>query len=453
MRFGVREDVLLVVRHVNPFVHQYRISTTTTTYAEAAIPEFAKSLGLPVTVPPPPTATVAVTGGGAAMGGAAAVVPAARCGLSTTGATLDEANVQAAALTQQRAAVKGRGDRLERAFADVRSLRAMRGSAASARADSLRNPSLADTVLVMRLGVVLDSARAYAEAISSRASALEDSVGGYVESLASMSTRAASLADKYPACATFAEVRTWAASATADTGAYRGAATRATAHATALRTLVGTLERVQQAMPEATRLQRSLGLYDDPTRVDLVIQRSPVGVDTVWRTIATPRLTFGGRRRFSIGVGATAMRLAVADYAVVRRYPAVGAAPPAGQPADTVERVIVETTRSTQQVAPLLSLNARLAEIPTRFLSGVHLTVGTAPRSADSKLTLDYLIGASLSAADERILLGAGIASAEEQTIGGGYTVGARVPAEQETVPLRRRRVERFAVSLSFRVF
>ena len=179
------------------------------------------------------------------------------------------------------------------------------------------------------------------------------------------------------------------------------------------------------------------------------MQRSPAGADTVWRTLASPRLSFGGRRRFAIGVGGVASKVLFSTFDIATRYKQ----PSPEQPGDTTERVIVQSGRSSSRVTPAFLLSARLATLDDAFFEGVHLAVGTAPRDAGSKLKLDYLLGVGVSAVDERILFAAGITSAEEQRIAEGYEVNDRLPTNQATVPVRAQRIVRPAFSLTFRVF
>jgi hypothetical protein len=334
------------------------------------------------------------------------------------------------------------------AFATLSAEIKVRGGGIRARTDALRNPHLVDDTLKALLDTVADTARAYARAMAARTRPLEDSVTGRNKAVANLAGLAGALADKYPACVALSLLRATAAVWVADTAGLRGAIGRAVAHADAIDSLATRLERVRSA-PERTRLRTIVGRYDDPTAVELLVQRSAIGPDTVWHTIAAPRLEFGGgRRRFSISVGATASGVTSAEYEGVLRY----RQPAPSQPGDTVETIVLETGRTTRQVAPVVALNMRLFEFPYRLVDALHLTVGTAPRSADSKLTLDYLLGLAFSGFDERVLFGGGLVSAEQRTLANGYTVGAAIPAGQ-AIPTRTSRVTRPALSLSFRVF
>jgi len=323
-----------------------------------------------------------------------------------------------------------------------------RGDSLLVRADSLRDVSLIGDTLLARVRLLAPDIGAHSGSLAAYSAPLAASVSDFNGLLGQLHELANKLAEAYPACEVFAVERARVVTWVSDTGSYRAVLVAAEAHAAAMKTIREAFANVSRS-PESTQMWRIFGNFDNPTTVELEVQRTLIGPDTAWRSIATPRLAFGSRRRFAIGVGGLGSRVNVSTFDIATRY----RQPPEGQPGDTTERVIVESGRNRGRVMPTIVLSARVRSLSYKGLDAVHLSVGTAPRDAGSKLALDYLLGIGFSAADERILLSAGVASAEESKLADGYNVNDRLPASQSSAPIRTRRVVSPALALTFRVF
>jgi hypothetical protein len=429
---AVGDQVRVSVENVNPFVHQYRIHGTQTTYTESAIADFAKLFGLTVSVPAP-------------SAGAVSFATARSC--SAEG-TAPDADVQAASLraqTQQLADYRdGLGDALRSVAVDVEQM-SLHVSVAQQR---LQNPQLPSGTLLALVDSISTAVRPYSRRIAQRASGLADSVTAYNRGVADLVTVSVRLADKYPGCTVLADVRAAAAAWTLDTASYRGTVRTLDQYASEITKLVNAADRVRSS-PELTQITRDYGPFDDPTVITLAVQRSSIGSDTVWRTVATQRISFGGRRRFGIGIGTTLTDVMANDYAVLRRYRSTLGS----SPSDSIESVVVQVGASRRQLLPTATLSGRIRSIRSRAIDGVHVIIGTAPRSDPGRLTLDYMAGGALSAFSERMLAGVAVVSALERRLVSGLSDGARIPASQTTVPTRTARTFAGAYFVSFRIY
>jgi len=253
-----------------------------------------------------------------------------------------------------------------------------------------------------------------------------------------------------------------------------------------------TLEaRLEQQLP-ALRLAESqaaklfdhvfaVGDYDQPTTVDIQVQRQPLGpLDFVtavhpiargtgtgarlaaenadsaggdstpapgspggfeagWRTIADVRLAFGDRRRIGLsGALAIALGPPTSTYGTV--YAAV---------TDTLTSIAV--SRHERAVTPLLTLTTRVVRFQCLGMGcAFNLLLGVTP-SVTPRQT--YFGGIGLAFADERIGLMAGGLSLPVQELAEGFSPGDRLNTEQTSAPTRDARVWRWAVGVNLRPF
>lgn len=453
--FPTRGKVAVEIVNANPFVHQYRLRGSQTTYTEGAISEFAKLLGFAsITAPPAPTVTNLAGAQWSSQWffdrslGTRASPGTAQC-FGVEPPVANTANALALTLAEQRRIVADRGGKVRDGVSALAARVAATGAQVDQASGSLVDHRLTSNVLTQKITVALELAEPYSRELGERRAQLADSLTAYITSVVDFGKRAREQWDRYPSCAGFAAMVGDAGRWAADTAIYRGALSRIAQHDTAVRAIIASLTKVRSS-PEAMTVRYSFGPFADPHTVDVLVQRSLVGQDTVWRTIANPRLMFGPRRRFAIGIGGMVHKVASATYGTRLRFRREAAE----QPEDTTsERVVVQTEAIERQVVPMATLTMRAIPLPFVLLDGIHLFTGVASRSPGGSLTFDYVLGAALSGADERIMLGLGVVSAEQQRLADGVVLNQRLPASQTDAPIRKVRVGKPALVLVFRLF
>jgi hypothetical protein len=437
--------VRFVVENINPLVHQYRIMQSLTTYTEPAIADFAKlALGFPVEKPQEPQAKKGeeVTAGlkflyGKAVTGSAGCPAEDKALVTKADPLANELEEEATALASYGGRIVGRiGDAGARAGEMERSARPLRSDVGGA--------TFTEGELLGAVDSLYKLLSTYVMRADSTQTRLADSVAAYNSHLGIYSRRVDTLVNTLPSCRTFSERRAEAFRWSIDTAVYRGAGKRLADHVAAVKTEIGALQRIH-TNTALLHIDLQFGDYEYPTTLELRVQQSPAGPDTVWRTIANPRLNFGGRRRFALGAGLFGSRIGTADFSAVKRFQS---------PGDTIAvNVIVETQRTATQVGPALALSARIMELPWSVPDGVHLVVASAARTEQNKLTLDFFVGAGLSGMDERAFVVAGWASGQERTLAGGFQEGERLPNTQTVVPTHTSRRGALGVLVTFRLY
>ncbi|MCU0648570.1 MAG: hypothetical protein MUF00_11275 [Gemmatimonadaceae bacterium] len=429
---GLRERARLEIRNVNPFVHQYRIRVVQETFTENAIGEFAKVLGVTIALPQPQTTVMFVSG-------------------CDDAGVDDDQSVQAKALCVQGERVMTIHGQLTQETEAIATLVKAKGIPIIAKRAALESPSIDSTGLMREADSLATLLDLYlAELLPSSLQAIADRAATFARGVADLNSAAQKAADKYPGNGRIAEFRTDAASLALDTLLFRSAVTQAVQQRDEVAKLAATIKRLK-ASREMLHIIRDFGPFSDPAALDITVQRSPIGADTVWRTLRTERIEVGGgRRRFGIAVGTTFTSVTTSDYAVLRRF----RTPSAQQPGDTVESIITETQRDTRQVLPAVALTARLWNWDTaKDQPGVHLVVATSPRSEQGRMSLDYSLGAAISLLNERVMLGWSAVTVQRRQLVSALSGVSRLPATQATVPTKTSRVIVGAPSLVFRVF
>lgn len=442
---SVGDRVRVRVTNINPFQHLYRfVERDAVTYSESAIAAFGK-LAFGFTLPDPlPKATP----------NAAADLPARLAELrgGTDAMCSESADTLRTRPTTQAFGVGLRLATLIKLRSELHTTAEEFRSSSSAWLKSTANARRVLQSDTSTSSNLQNAAATIASSIdtlllrhSSDTLGFPGRVSAVIAETQSLSATLDALAGNYPSCKAFPELRATVAQVAADSAVLRSISADLKG---AVQAAGKVLEATSLVANDPQRLEASkwLGPYDDPARVTVDIQRRAVG-DTLWRTIASPTLRFGGRRQFAIVIGILGSKIPSKEYSVNREY----ANPPANAADSVVTRVRAGNARDWL-VTPTIGLATRLFHPGTRALA-VHSIFGVGTSVSDGKATPNYHLGAAVSLAQERVLISVGLTSALAKGLGRGVQVDAPIPAAQANVPTAERRMNRLGVALLYRAY
>lgn len=183
---------------------------------------------------------------------------------------------------------------------------------------------------------------------------------------------------------------------------------------------------------------RQVGNYDEITVVTVTVERKAKG-DAAFPSLPyiVKKLRFGGRQRFALSAGASFSPLETRTFKVVQGI----ALDASGNPVtpENVTRIVGLDEDSSQRVSPLIILHTRIAE-GSKWNSGYHFSFGFAGATANNGLNLEYLIGPSISFAEERFFLTFGAYNGRTEQLQKGFFIGKPIPASVPDVPVVRGR-------------
>jgi hypothetical protein len=197
---------------------------------------------------------------------------------------------------------------------------------------------------------------------------------------------------------------------------------------------------------------RFVGDYDEPTIATIKLFRRRADETTFPEdAFQQHKLRFGGRQRFALGVGALFTNLENPQYGSVQGYQlnpdgSVFIDPATSAPVLT--RVVGLTEDSNNRANPIIAMHTRFHS------SGVvahHATLGVSTTLKNGGSAVEYLVGYSLSFAEERYFLTIGFYNGRVQHLQPGAFVGAKMPEDLANVPIRSDREWSGAFALSIR--
>jgi hypothetical protein len=172
---------------------------------------------------------------------------------------------------------------------------------------------------------------------------------------------------------------------------------------------------------------------------------SPSSAEPHYDKIAAQPFHFGGPSRFSIAAGLIYGALRSPKFGTLQ----VRVAPTPDRPADTLRNVVALTDSSKFRIVPFISLNTLVKEFKNQYVTGVHLTFGVGVRKDAGNTDLDYLLGAGLSGLGERVMLDIGWYVGKKQYLIGGTALGDQVPTA--SAPSGSRTQTALGVGLAYR--
>jgi hypothetical protein len=201
--------------------------------------------------------------------------------------------------------------------------------------------------------------------------------------------------------------------------------------------------------------QKTVGPYDDPTEVNIKLQRKSLAVeDAKFEEIGHWTLRFGGRPRFTLAAGVAFSPYEDRTYGRIQGF----ARNPDGSPiyengAPKLTTVIGLKKESSSRAVPLLILHARVYEPESkRYIDGIHLSLGLTAKIEDRNTDVEYLTGVSFSFAGERLFLTLGGYYGASQRLTEGLYLGYEAPQSLAEIPTRESYHWKPGVALSLKL-
>lgn len=204
--------------------------------------------------------------------------------------------------------------------------------------------------------------------------------------------------------------------------------------------------------PDALWRTRTVGGFDVAHRVEVTVQHKKKDDKAFGEsTLARAVLSFGGRQRFALALGAAGSGLDVTRFERIQGFELDRS----GQlvlvnKEPNFTSVVGISEQSSYRLAPLVILHTRVHEGFWLF-SGLHLSLGISGR-VDDGLAAEYLAGISFSFAEERYFLTLGGYYGTQETLEGQLFPGAALPEELTDIPLRKERKWDFGLAMTVKV-
>jgi hypothetical protein len=165
------------------------------------------------------------------------------------------------------------------------------------------------------------------------------------------------------------------------------------------------------------------------------------------------KLKFGQGPFFSISGGVVFARLVKREFQRVQgiqldsngNQVIVG-----GKPVLTTIVGVKEETST--RIGPILMLNGRIWRPAGNFIDGVHLSLGITAKNDNKGTDIDFLVGPSISMADEQLFLTFGGYAGRKQQLEGNLFQGAVVPEGTAELPVHKSYRWSVGISLSYRI-
>lgn len=192
-----------------------------------------------------------------------------------------------------------------------------------------------------------------------------------------------------------------------------------------------------------------VGDYDEITLVTLTIDKKKRDdKDFPPTPFLVKKLRFGGRQRFALAAGASFTGLDLETYKPIQGVPLNADGTPVQN--GMVTRVVGLDESSKDRILPLIMLHTRIGG-GWGEISGFHLSFGFAGETGNNGLNLEYLLGPSISFAEERFFITAGVYSGRTETLQNGFFVGKPLDATIPDVPVSRGRSRAFGLAATYR--
>lgn len=437
-RFGVDDDVRIVVTETNPFVHDYQIIVKNQPIAEASITDFFTgilNIPLPTVAPKEITFDSLTRVAAAAVGDTVDGPRVAVCSTLAESAT-GQIMVRLESINPLHANIRGRFEHLETLTGTTNQEMAERRSVfmhpQERASEVMRTASEAAVIL-----------QDYVDELNHHLGELTKEVPSYIANVAEVNRYASAALAEYKTCPYVVEAAAFAARFVPDTSVFRSGLAAVSAHATAMQDEPRKLGTVAYD-PTRFYVTALLDRYTRPTDVTVQVARRRANTTDPYRDFTSQRLNFGGRARWSFSAGIVASGFAQRDFGTrATRIPA-----PTGNPGDTIANLIVETKGSNWSALPMVTFNTRFnrrpAEVNGQLVFGVATNDLKQPR-------LGFFLGLGADAFGQRLIWSVGALLAEETGLVEGLEVGDRV---YNTSGFERTKmVPRLGFTLTYRVF
>jgi hypothetical protein len=203
------------------------------------------------------------------------------------------------------------------------------------------------------------------------------------------------------------------------------------------------------ASPTSFTEVRQLGDYDLPTNVKITIERKERVEKATFQPLLTQTLRFGGGQRFTIAGGWYWSTLEKPQYEPVQ-----------GFPLDRDGNVIIPEAlgptvgfleRSGSRNGPIAALHTRLWPDTDRW-NHLWLTFGITAKNDNEGTNAEYLVGPSVSFAEDRAFVTFGVYGGRVQELQGQLFEGGVIPKELATIPVMKNMHWKFGVAFSWKI-
>lgn len=447
-KYPVRERVEVIVNDVNPFLFQYRVRLNQRTLTEASPADFfrvAFQLSLPDAPAAPPKSDEVIFF--SVPDGQELEEISAAC-VSADMKPFEKATADASArlyggevlLLQQTS--RDLNDK----FTALREQFETYDASYRASADTIYNAEQPAENVKAAAASALKVVQSLRQTLEPRTRALKGEVAAMSARVDGLGKALTPLPQQYPYCTSFPRLLMNLRALASDTLRYNELVKQLEERRTQAQTVAEGLTLVLTD-PTRFRVKRQMPTFETSTDVTVIVERRTLAAkDTLYRVLAEERINFGGRPRFAIGAGIAWSPLGVREYGVVQRP--VAAFP--GQPADTLQRVIVATEASSSRLLPMVTLTTRLFSLPG-WVDGGHVLLGTGIRTQGST-DVDFLLAYGMSAFNQRLMLSVGAFAGKRKELAGDYVLGDRLPGAASTVATRSELAWEIGWGLSYRI-
>jgi hypothetical protein len=197
------------------------------------------------------------------------------------------------------------------------------------------------------------------------------------------------------------------------------------------------------ADPNAFSQVYTRGPFSTPTDVEVTVeQRDLSNKDSKFTQVGqTETINFGGGARFAIAGGVVASPFETITY---KRVPAI---------IDGRSTTIIGAENSSNsRILPILMLHGRLFELNSKYVSGVHLSLGITAKPNDTATNVEWLVGPSISFIEERLFLTVGGYAGRRQQLEGNLRPGQELPADfKDDIPVNNHLVWKPGFALTYK--
>lgn len=196
--------------------------------------------------------------------------------------------------------------------------------------------------------------------------------------------------------------------------------------------------------PNAFSQVYTRGPFSTPTDIEVTVERRDLReTDSKFAKLGeTETINFGGGARFAIAGGIVASPFETVTY---KRVPAI---------IDGRSTTIIGAENSSNsRILPILMLHGRLFEMSnTKYISGVHLSLGITAKPNDTGTNVEWLVGPSISFIEERLFLTVGGYAGRRQVLEGNLAPGQELPADfKDDIPVNNRLVWKPGFALTYK--
>jgi hypothetical protein len=424
------DRVRVIVTNKNPFLYEYKVTIAETPVPEPDLGGFLKLLGGPA-VDLLPAATAPAAGAAAVAAGSGALPTA----------VIDLCNKRFAAITAQHAVVAA-----ARAKADAELAKQKAAydklAAGVKKAEAVFNSNALCDELYSTANVVRGDIAAY----DPKLDAFEEAIAVLSSAIKEQDANLAAFPADCPQDVSSYRETNRAQHTALDQ--LRAALKLLTAEKARFEALGEKIDPIL-ASPTSFTEVRQIGDYDVPTNVKITIERKERVDKAVFQPMLTVTTRFGGGARFAVAGGWSWSALRKPQYVPVQGFP-IDRAGNVVAP-ETLAPVVGTTERSASRNGPLAALHTRILP-EVKGWSRFYLTLAITAKNDNKGTDPEYLVGPSVSFAEERAFLTVGLYGGRLQELQGQLYEGGPIPKDLAAIPVEKNLHWKLGVALTWKV-